>query len=69
MMIFRLLPPLLHPQDLDHPDEDVQEVEFEADTLIHHIFPRLAPLRQSGMMQDLLRVIEREASEDRQATV
>ncbi len=69
MMIFRLLPPLLHPQDLHHPYEDVQEVELEADTLIHHILPRLAPLRQSGMMQDLLRVIEREASENRQATI
>lgn len=69
ILIFRLLPPLLHSQDLHHPYEDIQEVELEADTLIHHILPRLAPLRQSGMMQDLLRVIEREASENRQATI
>lgn len=40
LLLSTLLPSLLHPQNLHHPYEDVQKVEFQADTLIHHILPR-----------------------------
>jgi len=40
-----LLPPiLLHHQDLNHPDEDVEEVQLQADTLIDSILLNQASL-------------------------
>ena len=63
------LPPLLHAQDLNHPDEDVQEVQLKADTLVNHVLVDSPSLSQSGMLQDLLCIVECEASEDGQAAI
>lgn len=59
----------MHAQDLYHADEDIEEVQLQRNTLIHHVLPRQAPLRQPRVMQHLLRVVQREASEHGQAAV
>jgi hypothetical protein len=65
-----LLPPALaHPENLDHPNEDVDEVQFKRDGLVDGIFTDNATLSEPSMLQDLLDVVQREAAEDSQATV
>ena len=59
-----LLALLPHRQDLHHPDEDVDEVKFEADTLVHGIPLDDTPLRQPGIVEDLLHIIKGEPAED-----
>lgn len=65
------LPPVLlaHAQDLHHTDEDVQEVELEADALVDRVLLDQAPLRHARVVQDLLDVVEGEATEDGQTAV
>lgn len=65
-----LLPPaLLHHQDLDHPDEDVQEVQLERDALVDRVPLDHAPLSKSRVVEHLLYVVERETTEHSQSSV
>lgn len=64
-----LLPPLLHAQDLDQPDEDVDKVELEADALLDGVPGDHAALGHAGVVQDLLDVVQGEATKDGQTTV
>jgi hypothetical protein len=57
-----LAPPLRHAQDLHHPDEDVEEVQLQTDTLVHHILPHHSPLGHPRMLQNLLDVVQRKAA-------
>jgi hypothetical protein len=66
---FHLLPPVsLHHQNLHHPHKDIQEVQLQTDTLIDCILSNQTPLSHSSMSQDLLHIIECEATEDGQTT-
>jgi hypothetical protein len=58
-----------HAEDLNHTDEDVDEVELEADTLVDNIALHVSTLSKAGVVQDLLHIIESEATEDSQSTV
>lgn len=58
-----------HAQNLDHADEDVDEVELEADTLVDNVTLHVATLGKTGVVQDLLHIVESEATEDSQTTV
>lgn len=65
-----LLPPaLLHHQNLDHPDEDVQEVQLERDALVDRVPLDHAPLGKSCMVEHLLDIVEREATKHSQSSV
>ena len=64
-----LLPPLLHSQDLDHPDEDVDEIQLEVDGLVDGVLGHEALLGHSRVMQDLLDIVQSEATEDGEASV
>lgn len=59
----------MHAEDLDHADEDVEEVQLEADALIDDITADKTPLGEAGVVQDLLDVVEGEATEDSETTV
>ena len=60
---------LLHGQDLDHTNEDVDEVKLKADGLIDGITLDQTALAETGVVQDLLDVVEGEATEDNETTV
>lgn len=60
---------LSHTQNLDHANEDIQEVELKADTLVHNVTLDKTSLGKTGMVQDLLDVVEGEATEDGETTV
>ena len=60
---------LLHGQDLDHTNEDVDEVKLKADGLIDGITLDQTALAETGVVQDLLDVVEGEATEDDKTTV
>ena len=60
---------LLHHQDLDHPNEDVQEVELERDTLVDRVLLDDARLGHPRVIQDLLDIVESEATKDSETTV
>lgn len=60
---------LLHGQDLDHANEDVDEVELKADGLIDGVTLDQAALAKTGVVQDLLNVVEGEATKDDETTV
>jgi hypothetical protein len=64
-----LLPVVAHAEDLHHANEDVDEVQLEADTLVDNITLHVAALGETGMVQDLLDIVEGEATEDGQTTV
>lgn len=65
-----LLPPvLLHHEDLDHPDEDVQEVQLKADALVDWILLDVASLCQTSVVQHLLHIVKSEATKDSETTV
>ncbi|KKA17376.1 hypothetical protein T310_8777, partial [Rasamsonia emersonii CBS 393.64] len=70
-LVNRHLSPVLtlHSQDLDHPDEDVDEVEFQADALIHRVLLDNAPLGETGVVQDPLHIIQGEAAEHGETAV
>ena len=58
-----------HAKDLDHADEDVDEVKLEADTLVDNVTLHVSTLSKAGVVQNLLDIIESEATEDSQSTV
>jgi hypothetical protein len=58
-----------HAEDLDHADEDVDEVKLEADTLVDNVTLHVSTLSEAGVVQNLLDIIEGEATEDSQSTV
>lgn len=59
-----LSPSLLHCQNLDHANEDVDEVEFKSDGLVNGIASEHAALSEAGVVENLLSVVEGEATED-----
>lgn len=59
----------LHAEDLDHADEDVEEVQLEADALVDDIAADETPLGEASVVQDLLDVVEGEAAEDGETAV
>lgn len=58
-----------HAQNLYHTDEDVDEVQLKANALVDNVTLDVAALSQTSMVQDLLDVIEGEATEDSKTTV
>lgn len=60
---------LPHPQNLHHPDEDVEEIQLQADTLVYHILLDHASFGKPGMVENLLHIVEGEATEDRESTI
>lgn len=60
---------LLHHQDLDHADKDVEEVELEGDALVDGIPAHHTSLGEAGVVQNLLDVVEGEATENGETTV
>jgi hypothetical protein len=60
---------LLHGQDLDHANKDVDEVKLKADGLVDGIALDQTALGETGVVQDLLDVVEGEATEDDETTV
>lgn len=65
------LPPVipLHAKDLDHANEDVDKVQLKADALVDNISLHQASLGHPGVRQDLLDVVQSEATEDSETTV
>lgn len=64
-----LLPLVPHAQNLHHADEDVQKVQLETNALIHHVLLQHPRVGQPRVVQNLLRVVEREASKHGQPAV
>ena len=65
-----LLPPvLLHGQDLDHSDKNVDEVQLKVDGLVDRILRHEASLSQAGMVENLLHIVQGEATEDSKTAV
>lgn len=65
-----LLPPvLLHHQDLNHPDKDIQEVQLQRDALVDRVPLDHAPLSKSRVVQNLLHIVERETAKQSQSSV
>lgn len=60
---------LLHHQDLDHPDEDVEEVELQRDTLVDGITAHNTGLGQARVVKHLLDIVQGEAAKDGETTV
>lgn len=58
-----------HAEDLDHADENVDEVELEADTLVDDIALHVTPLGKASVVQDFLDIVESEATKDSKTTV
>lgn len=58
-----------HSENLYHANEDVNEVKLEANTLVHNVALDVAALGQTSVVQDLLNIIESEATEHGQTTV
>lgn len=64
-----LSPTLLHGQDLDHANKDVDKIELQPDSLVDGIPPHQAALAHPGVLKHLLNVVKGEASEDGKTTV
>lgn len=64
-----LSPALLHSQNLDHADKDVDKVQLETDGFVDGVASHQATLTHAGVLKDLLHVIEGEATEDGKTTV
>ena len=64
-----LAPVLLHAEDLDHPDKDVDKVKLEADRLGKGVAADHAGTSHLGVLQDALRVVEHEGTKDGKTTV
>lgn len=60
---------LLHGQNLDHANEDVDKVKLKADGLVDGVTLDQAALAETGVVQNLLDVVEGEATEDDETTV
>ena len=64
-----LLPVLAHGEDLDHADKDVDKVKLKADALVDNVPPGEAVLRQACVVQDLLDIVEGEATKNGKTTI
>jgi hypothetical protein len=60
---------LLHGQNLDHANKDVDEIKLKADGLVDRIALDQTALGETGVVQDLLNVVEGEATENNETTV
>jgi hypothetical protein len=60
---------LLHGQNLDHTNKDVDEVKLKADSLVDGITLDQTALSETSVVEDLLDVVEGEATEDDKTTV
>lgn len=58
-----------HTEDLDHADENVDEIKLEADTLVDNVALHVTTLSKASVVQNLLDIIESEATEDSKTTV
>ena len=63
-----LSPVLLHHQNLYHPNEDVQEVQLQANALIDRILWNSSLLSQPSVHQNFLDIIESKTTEDCQSS-
>jgi hypothetical protein len=63
-----LLPPL-HAKNLHHANKNIQKVQLQTNTLIDNILPDHPPLSHASMLQDLLHVVQGEASKDSETTI
>jgi hypothetical protein len=64
-----LSPVLLHGQNLDHTNKDVDEIKLKTDGLVDGITLDQTALGEAGVMQHLLDVVEGEATEDDETTI
>lgn len=65
-----LLPPiLLHHQYLHHPDEDIEEVQLQANTLVDRVLLDDTPLGQSGVVEHFLHVVQGEATKEGKTSI
>jgi hypothetical protein len=60
---------LVHGQNLNHADKYVDEIKLQTDGLVDSITLDKALLTETGVVKDLLHVIEGEASKDNQTSV
>lgn len=60
---------LLHHQDLNHSDKDVEEVELKRDGLVDRITLNHTSLSETGVVEHLLDVVQSEATKDSQTTI
>lgn len=60
---------MLHHQDLDHSDEDVQEIQLKGDGLVDGITAHDTSLGETSVVQNLLDVVESETTEDGETTI
>lgn len=58
-----------HHQKLNHSDEDVQEIELEGNRLINWIRLNKAALSETSVMQNLLDIVQSEATENGKTTI
>ena len=66
----RLFPVVVaHGKDLNHTNEDVDEVQLKADALVDNITLDVTALSQARVVQDLLHIVESKATEDSQTTI
>jgi hypothetical protein len=60
---------LLHGQNLDHANKDVDEIKLKANSLVDGIALDQTTLTETGVVQDLLHIVEGEATENDETTV
>lgn len=60
---------MLHHQNLDHSDEDVEEVQLKRDALVDGVLLDDAALSETGVVKNLLDVVQSEATKDGETTV
>lgn len=60
---------LLHHEDLDHANKDVQKVELQRDGLVDGVLLDDASLGETSMVENLLDIVEGEATEDGKTTI
>ena len=65
-----LLPPvLLHSKNLNHADEDVDEVQLKRNGLIDRVLGNQATLSHAGMVEYLLHIVQSESTKNSETTV
>ena len=60
---------LLPPKDVQNPDENINKVQLKANTLIDRILLLEAALRQPGIVQNLLHIVQGNAAKHGEPTV
>lgn len=60
---------MLHGQDLNHTDKDVDEVELQANSFVDGISPHETALTHSCVLKHLLDIVEGEATKDGETTI